>query len=213
MTTTKKPRQSNFELLRILCMLGVMTNHVLQTCYPTLHKADFSFANDIRVWLMCMSIVAVNCFVMISGYFRIRPSWKGFFNLWSQCAFYMLLITSVSFIFFDGSLLDIGKKMIFCLSGSGYWFLVAYFALYLFAPILNAAFEQFSKQQRTTTLASLLLMDVYIGYMHQCPEVSIDGYSAIHFFVIYYLGMYLSGLKSVKPIYTRGGVISSSLVY
>ena len=64
---TVKVRQSNFELLRILCMLGVVTNHVLQTCYSQLHTSDFSIANDLRVLLMCMSITAVNCFVMISG--------------------------------------------------------------------------------------------------------------------------------------------------
>lgn len=64
---TTKVRQSNFELLRILCMLGVVTNHVLQNCYPQLHGADFSIDNDLRVLLMCMSIAAVNCFVMISA--------------------------------------------------------------------------------------------------------------------------------------------------
>lgn len=30
------------------------------------------------------------------------------------------------------------------------------------------------------------------------PRVTIDGYSAIHFFVIYYLGMYLSTVTKVN---------------
>ena len=64
-------------------MLGVVTNHVLQNCYPRLHGADFSIENDLRVLLMCMSIAAVNCFVMISGYFRICQSWKSF--LYAMC--------------------------------------------------------------------------------------------------------------------------------
>lgn len=198
MTTKTKQRQSNFELLRILCMLGVMTNHVLQTCYPQLHSADFSLANDIRVLLMCMSITAVNCFVMISGYFRIRQSWRGFFNLYTQCAFWMLILTTLSFVFLDGSAIDIAKRTIFALTGSGYWFMIAYFALFLFAPILNTAFENQTQGQRRLSLVALLLTDVYIGYMHQAPEVSIDGYSAIHFFVIYYLGMFLSTMRVSK---------------
>lgn len=207
---TVKVRQSNFELLRILCMLGVMTNHVLQNCYPQLHTADFGLANDMRVLLMCMSITAVNCFVMISGYFRIRQSWKGFFNLYTQCAFYMLILTTLAAVFLDGSIIDIGKKTIFALAGSGYWFMTAYFALFLFAPLLNVAFERQDARQRAISLIALLLIDVYIGYMHQAQEVTIDGYSAIHFFVIYYLGMYLSTVKNVN----YGGVkwLSFSLV-
>lgn len=195
---TAKVRQSNFELLRILCMLGVVTNHVLQTCYPQLHTSDFSIANDLRVLLMCMSITAVNCFVMISGYFRIRQSWKSFFNLYTQCAFWMFVLTTLSYLFLDGTMMDIGKKTVFSLTGSGYWFMIAYFALFLFAPILNIAFEHQNSRQRILSLIGLILIDVYIGYMHQAPEVTIDGYSALHFFVIYYLGMYLSTVPNIK---------------
>lgn len=194
-----KVRQSNFELLRILCMLGVMTNHVLQDCYHQLHAADFCIANDLRVFAMCMSITAVNCFVMISGYFRIRQSWRGFFNLYTQCSFYMLIFTSLAAIFFDGSLLYIVKRTIFPLTESGLWFLPAYFAVYLAAPILNAAFDKLDTKQRTTSLLALLVMDVYIGYMHQSGQVTVDGYAAIHLFVIYYVGMYLSSVKDILP--------------
>ncbi len=153
---------------------------------------------------MCMSITAVNCFVMISGYFRIRQSWRGFFNLYTQCAFWMLVLTSLSFFFFDGTLKDILVKTVFSLTGSGYWFIVAYFALFLFAPLLNAAFENQSHRQRTLSLVALVLMDVYIGYAHQAYEVSINGYNAIHFFVIYYIGMFLSSVKVVEI--ANGGV-------
>ena len=178
-------------------------NHVLQNCYPELHSTDFGFANDMRVLLMCMSITAVNCFVMISGYFRIRQSWKGFFNLYTQCAFYMLVLTLMAVVFLDGTWMDVVKKTLFPLTGSGYWFMTAYFALFLFAPVLNSAFEKQNLRQRTLSLVALLLVDVYIGYMHQAPEVTIDGYSAIHFLVIYYLGMYLSTIRTVN--YSWGG--------
>lgn len=34
--------------------------------------------------------------------------------------------------------------------------------------------------------------------MHQAPEVTVDGYSALHFLVIYWLGMYLSTAKRTQ---------------
>lgn len=94
--------------------------------------------------------------------------------------------------------MDVGKNTVFALTGSGYWFIVAYFALFLFAPLLNVAFDNMDAHQRYCSLLALLVMDVYVGYMHQASEVTIDGYSAIHFFVIYYLGMYLSTVAKVN---------------
>ena len=163
-------------------MFGVMTTHVLQACYPSLHAADFSLINSFRVLLMCMSIVAVNCYVMISGYFRIKQSWRGFLNLYTQCAFYMIILTTLATLFLNASAVDILKKTVFALTESGYWFLTAYLALFLVAPVLNVAFEKQNSKQRKASLMGLLLIDVYIGYIHQSPEISQDGYSAIHFF-------------------------------
>ena len=46
----EKVRQSNFELLRILCMFGVLTSHSLMAMYD-LQTANFSFANEMRIHL------------------------------------------------------------------------------------------------------------------------------------------------------------------
>ncbi len=71
MNSKSNLRESNFELLRILCMLGVIVNHALQSLYE-LHTTDFSLANNVRIIIMDAAIVAVNCFIFISGYFRIK---------------------------------------------------------------------------------------------------------------------------------------------
>ena len=67
----KLERQSNLELLRILSMFGVLTSHSLTAMYD-LHTANFSLPNEIRVYIMNASVLAVNCFVLISGYFQIQ---------------------------------------------------------------------------------------------------------------------------------------------
>lgn len=56
-------RQSNFELLRVLCMWGVLTCHVLQTLYE-LHTSNFTVGGELRSLLMNCSIIAVNCFIL-----------------------------------------------------------------------------------------------------------------------------------------------------
>ena len=199
----KISRKSNFELLRILCMFGVLTTHILQNCYPSLHTGDFSLQNVLRILLMNISIVAVNCFIMISGYFRIKQELRSFFNLYLQLVFYCGLFSIIGYIFEHESLIGMLKKTIFPLTEGGMWFMTAYFSLFLIAPLINAGFDNLNKERRLLTLICLIFVDVYIGYMHQSEEVTTNGYHIIHFITIYYIGMILSTHKLKSNIKFR----------
>lgn len=206
-------RQSKFELLRIICMVGVITGHALQSLYE-LHTANFSVLNTAQIFLMNICIVAVNCFVMISGYFRIRQSWKGITGLWMQLLFYAV----VSFMLClwlrpEQSLLVGIKRIIFPLSESGLWFIAAYVGLYLMAPLLNAALDHQSRQQKLRTLVLLLIVDVYLGYMHQAEEITISGYHLIHFIVLYWLGNCLNEFRAKLVSEKWGGGILARYHY
>ena len=201
-----KVRQSNFELLRIFCMLGVVTGHALQSLYD-LHTTNYSAVNTVQIVLMNACVVGVNCFILISGYFRIRQSWKGFLNLYLQLLYYACISALVClWLRPDQSLLVSLKRIAFPLTESGLWFIAAYVGLYLVAPLLNAALDKQDFRQRTITLAMLLLVDIYIGYMHQTEEVTVNGYHLIHFIVMYYLGAWLSEYKSLIVKRRWGGV-------
>ena len=60
-------RQSNFELLRIVAMLGVMTLHACS-------------AVDSYGLMFFFSVVSVNVFILISGWFKIKLRLKEFDN-------------------------------------------------------------------------------------------------------------------------------------
>lgn len=205
MDSKRSIRQSNFELLRIFCMLGVITGHALQSLYD-LHTPNFSVVNTMQIALMNACVVGVNCFILISGYFRIKQSWKGFLNLYFQLLFYACISGLVClWLRPDQSLMVSLKRIAFPLTESGLWFIAAYVGLYLVAPILNAALDKQDPRQRTITLAMLMIVDVYIGYMHQTEEVTISGYHLIHFIVLYYLGAWLSEHKSLITNRKWGG--------
>ena len=79
-TSKPKVRQSNFELLRIIAMFMVLILHADFGALGQPDKAEimnFPFAATLRVILEMASIVAVNVFVLISGWFGIRHSIKG----------------------------------------------------------------------------------------------------------------------------------------
>lgn len=189
-------RQSNFELLRIICMFGVITGHALQSLYD-LHTVNFNVLNTVQIMLMNVCVVAVNCFIMISGYFRIKPSWKGITGLWMQLLFYAVVSFLLCLWLKPEQSLILGiKRIIFPLSESGLWFIAAYVGLYFMAPLLNAALDHQSRQQKLRTLVLLLIVDVYLGYMHQAEEITINGYHLIHFIVLYWLGNCLNEFRA-----------------
>ena len=83
-------RDSNIELLRLVCMLFILLHHFI------VHGSEFVTAPS--VWLTIMNsflVIAVDCFVLISGYFGIKAKWKGFIHLYVLCAFYSVFISDI----------------------------------------------------------------------------------------------------------------------
>ena len=81
-----KKRQVNFELLRILCMYMIVIGHCLFHGRVTA-KLGYGTVNYFLSYLIqSFSVVHVNCFVMIGGYFVIDRSFKSerAIKLWKQ---------------------------------------------------------------------------------------------------------------------------------
>lgn len=186
-------------------MLGVIINHALQSLYE-LHTANFTIAGTGRIALMNLCIVAVNCFVMISGFFRIKRSLRGFLNLYLQLLFYSLIAFAVNVIIdTDFSKINGLKRIVFPLTESGLWFIVPYLALFLLAPFLNTALDNMTRNERSISLFTLLFVDIYLGYMHQSEEITTGGYHLIHFIVLYCLGSWLNEHKDKLLPWRWGG--------
>lgn len=68
----QKERQSNFELLRILCIVAIIANHY--AIHPTwdFQNLPISFNRLLIQTTTLFGKPAVNCFVLISGYFLIE---------------------------------------------------------------------------------------------------------------------------------------------
>ena len=158
-------RQSNFELLRIVAMFMIISLHYLVKGGVA---APFPFAvreNPVGAiaWLVeAFCIVAVNCYVLISGYFCVESVWKPgrVVSLFAQILFYSLLLPCILLLtgakavegmgLYDwiGFVLPIGTEH--------YWFATAYLLMYLFAPFLAAGIRQMKKRQLQVVTVLLL---------------------------------------------------------
>ena len=187
----KTDRHSGMELLRIMAMALVVLTHTdfwalgsptAETCASDMVRVAYQY------YVEFISIICVNCFIFISGWFSIRSSVKGFINLSFQILFYNLLIYLVCAII--GYTTCGLRNFLEHLNVFVHWFLAAYVALYLLSPILNVFVEHAGKRQAKITLALFVILDVLLGWARDYLYF-MGGYSLLHFMVIYLIARYI----------------------
>lgn len=149
----KKERESNFELLRIIAMLLVLIVHADMLSLE-LPKEIKSAGDLTRLFFQCLSITCVDIFVMISGWFGINSSIKGFLKFIFQWLFFSIgIYTTMAFmgrIPFNAN----GILNCFMINQGGYWFICSYSILYFLSPILNAGAMIINKKEYKWILIS-----------------------------------------------------------
>lgn len=148
----KSKRIIEIELLRMLLMLMVLGLHAnfLALGTPTADSiTNHPFIELNRIFFQSICIVAVNSFVMISGYFGIRASARGFAKFLWQVVYIVGLSYIIEYIFFGVQFSEKDVLRCFGLMGGGGWFVASYIGLYIISPVLNA----FIKSATTPKLA------------------------------------------------------------
>lgn len=141
-----KIRQSNIELLRLLAMFFVLVIHAdfWALDVPTYSDLETDATSTIgRLLFAAFSVVGVDTFVLISGWFGIRPSIKSTCKFIFQVYFFLIIFLFVSFFFVD---ITLREAVSYLLLNNDYWFAKSYIGLLLVAPLLNAFVEKASKK-------------------------------------------------------------------
>ena len=133
-------RQSNMELLRIIAILMITMHHTILGKYRGSIVDGDVFVNGWQIATVVNGFVyiGVNLFVLISGYFGIKFKWKGLFNLFIFCAFYMFLNLMISTYVFHEESLTFGTiliKSLKAMTKTSKWFILVYVVLYFISPI------------------------------------------------------------------------------
>lgn len=195
-----KKRQANFELLRIVAMYMVVIMHYLnQTVGSMFFDGGLSGLRPAAIVLDALCIVAVNVYVLLSGYFLSAAafSWRRVVRIIAQTLFYTMLIPLLLAAF---SVLPASEvfsiyhiwNSIFPVQSGHYWFITAYVVMVLFSPALNAALEKLDRKELRWMLAALLLF-FCVGKSFSPIQFSTDryGYDFGWFLVLYLIGGYL----------------------
>ena len=183
----ERKRSARIELLRILAMLMVLGLHADFMALGVPAVDDILSSGGItRVVIQSMCIVAVNVFVMISGWFGIKSSLKGFCNFMWQVIYFVGLLLLAGVVLYD-VIPDWKSCMgIFGLYNGGGWFVASYIGLYIIAPALNYCIEHMPVRRMAVMLAAFFAFEFFWGNTLSVGFV-IGGYSTFSFIGIYML--------------------------
>lgn len=142
-----KRRNSNIELLRIICMLLIVASHYIGHGLGVLPGKNGLVESFVLLWTR----IAVGCFVVISGYFSVYRQ-NGIYyklkQLLTDRLFYSLTI-SIIFLLIGKSQLNVSSIMyaIFPDLLCRHNFVASFLILYLFIPFLNKMISTLDYQE------------------------------------------------------------------
>lgn len=211
-----KKRIVSIELLRIIAMLMVVMLHYLGKgdLLPSL-TGELTL-NGYVAWCMeALCIVAVNVYMLISGYFLINSRFKvsRLVELVCQVLFYSILVEAIllatGIVSVDVLTINRILELVFPLQMEQYWFITAYIIMFLFSPILGTAVHHMEqKQLRNTIIALLVFFSLSKSLLPVQLAIDNKGYDAIWFICVYLVAAYirLYGIPWLDKKGTRGWI-------
>lgn len=196
-----KKRQSNFELLRILLMFFVLVEHAdfhvlgIPTKEDVLGSPESAIT---RIFFEFMSVGAVNCFIMISGWFGINMKFRSFSKFLYQIFFFF--ITIYVFLIILGEEFNIREDIKPLLLFKGGWFVKSYLILLCLSPALNYFIEHAPRNKQKHVLISFFFFQTIYGWLSPDTGFFNEGYTPISFVGLYLLARYL---RTSRPAFSR----------
>ena len=189
----KGKRNSNFEILRIIGIIMITAYHY--NIHGLVDIQD-SLVGGGKFVLLTSSLwgkAGVNIFSLITGYFMINrsASFTKLWNLEAQVLFFTIagLITALVMGQHVGMMIYISS--IFPIITCSYWFITAYFLVYLFSPYFNKLMFALDGKERDKFMLILYIVWCIIPFFTNQKASAFFWNQFIWFVVMYFTGGYL----------------------
>lgn len=186
-------RESNFELLRIIAMLGIVLFH-----YSDHGCNDISYDNALAInnAFECFCRIGGglgNCvFMILTGYFMSKTQFRirKLLKVWTQVVFYSVLsyivACSLELTYFSGK--DFLNAWM-PITSNQYWYFTAYIIIYFISPIINCAVDNIEKKQIGIVICALFW---FFSVLPTCGYNYTTSNNRIGVMVLlYFLGAYI----------------------
>lgn len=135
------------------------------------------------------TIIGVNVFVFITGYFSANLKKTSLINLAFICLFWMIIKVICRYYFNQ----PVGIKNVFFITSSN-WFIPCYIGLLFFSPILNVFCNSVNKKALRNAVVALLFIEIWFDWFPPIPALTIGtqgGCSVLSFVILYLLARYI----------------------
>lgn len=191
-----KTRSSNMELLRILAMLMIVSHHYMAHGGLDMTVVGTSPLDVFNQFVYLGGKLGVTIFVLLTGYFQVTGRFKPakLFLLLAQVAFYSLILYAVALGLgwaapTPAELLRDLYQSLFAILYGKYWFVSAYFCLYLVSPFLNRLIRTLNQRELLTlVLAGLVGISILPTFFFTNTFFADTG---LGFIFLYCLGAFL----------------------
>lgn len=197
---TNRPKMANIELLRCIAMMMVVVLHYLgkSSLLADLTKENMGSVG-VAAWVLeSFCIVAVNLYMLISGYFLCESSFKlsRLLKLLLQVFTYSVVIglvaAALGLVPAEELTIYYYVQILFPVSMGHYWFLTAYVFLYLLLSFLTMAVKRMTKGQMKLALG--LLLFVFCVLKSILPvrlDMDEKGYDCLWYICVFMVAAYI----------------------
>lgn len=218
-TTVKKERSSNLELLRICAMIIIIAHHYVVNSGFT----DCFNYNDITFNMVFLQFVgfggkmAINVFILISAYFmcKQKATWIKFLKFVLMIFFYKIIFSSIFWIsgYESISLKGLYKTLLwpFYLIERG--FIGGFLVLFLLMPFLNKTLDVLNHKLHLRLIFILLLIYTIASTFFFSYSFNHIGWYVTLYYIGSYIRIYPNKYTESKSIAIKGFVISLLLIF
>lgn len=192
----KKPRNSNLELYRIICMLMIVAHHYvvnsgLWTVDGPIMTNPKAYNSLFLLFLGAWGKTGINCFLMITGYFMCtsKITLRKFVKLMGQIYLYRWVIFIIFFVTGYESLSPLRLlKLIMPVWNFTDGFISCFIGFWLTIPFLNIMIHNMNRRQHELLLILMLIFYTLLGSI---PSFNVTFNYITWFGIIYFIASYI----------------------
>lgn len=207
-----KKRDNGLDLLRIISMLMIVALHFwghggLIGGELAEGTVNWFIANAIYPF----ALVAVNCFVLLSGYFQCTSQFKlkRVLSVWLQAVVYSVVLYVASAVYLGNFSLSEVIRHLLVVATEQYWFVTAYLLMYMVSPFLNAMISAMDKRQHMLCCCTVLGIFCVANNLTNSYDLGNvgGGHTVLWFCVLYVVAAYIRIYMPVEKKQRKWGLL------
>ena len=210
----KKVRESNFELLRIISMLFIVTWHVL--IHGNVINQTSGALNLFMNLLVMFVIVHVSLFMLITGYYQSQSKFrlKKLLSLLLQILFYNFVINTILYVtgVVKYANIDYIKNILFY-NISSYWYIQCYIIVYMLSPFLNKIVEVFKRVELKKIILVLFCCFSVFPFLSKGLFYQTTGFTVSQYILLYFIGAYIRKYDLNKNFLNKFNINQKQIIY